>query len=54
VPAEEAEVMHAAAEQLGPVATPVEDLLASLVPDSTAEYQTLVEEGWREHVLIAE
>ncbi len=54
VPVEEAEVMHAAAEQLGPAATPVEDLLASLVPDSTAEYQTRVEEGWREHVLIAE
>lgn len=41
-----------AAQQLGPAATPVEDLARSLVSDSAGEYQSMVETGWREHVLI--
>jgi len=38
--------------QLGAAATPAADLAASLVGDSAGEYQTLVEEGWRQRVLI--
>ncbi len=44
--------LAAAAQQLGPAATPVEDLARSLVSDSAGEYQSMVETGWREHVLI--
>ncbi|HMQ32072.1 MAG TPA: ABC transporter substrate-binding protein [Chloroflexaceae bacterium] len=47
------DALEAAQSQLGPAATPAEDLAASLVGDSAGEYQTLVEEGWREKVLIA-
>jgi putative spermidine/putrescine transport system substrate-binding protein len=46
------DALNAAQAQLGAAATPAEDLAASLVGDSAAEYQTLVEEGWRENVLI--
>ncbi|HMP43443.1 MAG TPA: ABC transporter substrate-binding protein, partial [Roseiflexaceae bacterium] len=44
--------LDAAQTRLGAAAAPAADLAASLVGDSAAEYQTLVEEGWREHVLI--
>lgn len=43
-----------AINQLGPAATDPLDLITSLVPDSSPEYQTLVEEGWRQNVLIGE
>lgn len=46
------QALEAAQAQLGAAATPAEDLAASLVGDSAGEYQTLVEEGWRESVLI--
>ncbi|NJM05747.1 ABC transporter substrate-binding protein [Candidatus Gracilibacteria bacterium] len=46
--------LNAAQEQLGPMATPAEDLAAALVGDSAGEYQSLVEEGWRQNVLIGE
>ncbi len=41
-----------AAAQLGESATPADDLANSLVGDSAAPYQSLVEEGWRTNVLI--
>ena len=44
--------LEAAQAQLGAAATPAADLAASLVGDSAGEYQTLVEEGWRENVLL--
>jgi putative spermidine/putrescine transport system substrate-binding protein len=44
--------LQAAAEKLGLAATPAEDLAKSLVGDAAAPYQTLVEQGWRENVLI--
>lgn len=46
--------LEEAAQQLGEAATPADRLAESLVGDSSAEYQTLVEQGWREHVLIGE
>ncbi len=45
-------LLEEAAQQLGPSATPVEDLRRSLVPDSAPAYQNMVEQGWRAHVLI--
>lgn len=48
------QALEAAQAQLGAAATPAEDLAASLVGDSAGEYQTLVEEGWRESVLIGQ
>ncbi len=47
-------LLEAAAEELGPAATDPRDLLDSLTPDSSGEYQTLVEEGWRLNVLLEE
>lgn len=44
--------LDAAQARLGEAATPAEDLARSLVGDSAGEYQSLVEEGWRQHVLI--
>ena len=44
--------LTAAQAQLGDAATPAQDLAKSLVGDSAAAYQGLVEEGWRQHVLI--
>ncbi len=41
-----------AAQQLGPAATPPEDLAKSLVGDAAGPYQNLVEQGWRQFVLI--
>lgn len=41
-----------AAAQLGDSATPAADLANSLVGDSAASYQALVEEGWRANVLV--
>lgn len=48
------DALSAAQARLGAAATPAEDLAAALVGDSAGEYQTLVEEGWREHVLLAQ
>jgi putative spermidine/putrescine transport system substrate-binding protein len=45
--------LQAAQTRLGEAATPAADLATSLVGDSSGEYQTLVEEGWRQSVLIA-
>lgn len=44
--------LQQAQSELGEAATPAEDLANALVGDAAGEYQTLVEEGWREHVLI--
>jgi putative spermidine/putrescine transport system substrate-binding protein len=44
--------LEAAASQLGESATPATDLATSLVGDSAAPYQALVEEGWRANVLV--
>ncbi|NCC31958.1 MAG: hypothetical protein EOM24_08015, partial [Chloroflexia bacterium] len=44
--------LEEAQAQLGDAATPAEDLARSLVADSSGEYQSLVEEGWRQFVLI--
>ncbi len=46
------DALRAAQAQLGAAATPAEDLAGALVGDSAGEYQTLVEEGWRQFVLI--
>ncbi len=43
--------LQEAAEKLGDSATPAEDLAASLVGDSSPEYQVLVEQAWVENVL---
>ncbi len=40
-----------AAAKLGDSATPASDLANSLVGDSAAEYQNLLEQGWQENVL---
>ncbi|GAB4428293.1 MAG: ABC transporter substrate-binding protein [Chloroflexi bacterium OHK40] len=47
------DALSAAQARLGEAATPAADLAAALVGDSAGAYQTLVEEGWREHVLLA-
>jgi putative spermidine/putrescine transport system substrate-binding protein len=49
---EQRAALAAAQTRLGDAATPAADLANSLVGDSAGEYQTLVEEGWRERVLI--
>ncbi len=46
------QVLETALQKLGEAATPAEDLAKSLVGDAAAPYQSLVEEGWRENVLI--
>lgn len=46
------DALQAAQNQLGDPATPAADLAKSLVGDSAGEYQTMVEEGWRQFVLI--
>ncbi len=43
--------LEAAASQLGDAATPASDLANSLVGDSAAEYQNLLEQGWLKFVL---
>ncbi len=43
-----------AAARLGDAATPASELAKSLVGDTAAEYQNLVEQGWRTHVLQGE
>jgi len=43
--------LQSAATKLGDSATPASDLAKSLVGDSAAEYQTLVEQGWTKSVL---
>lgn len=43
--------LQAAATQLGEAATPASELAKALVGDSAAEYQSLVEQGWRTNVL---
>ncbi len=47
-------MLEAAMNRLGAAATPPADLLKSLVPDAAPEYQSLVEAGWREFVLIGD
>ncbi|MDZ4719615.1 MAG: ABC transporter substrate-binding protein [Roseiflexaceae bacterium] len=44
--------LKAAQAQLGDAATPAGDLAKALVGDSAGQYQPLVEEGWRQHVLV--
>lgn len=44
--------LQRAQSELGEAATPAADLAKSLVGDSAGEYQSLVEEGWRQNVLI--
>ncbi|GAB4532860.1 MAG: ABC transporter substrate-binding protein [Anaerolineales bacterium] len=46
------QALEAALQKLGQAATPAEDLAKSLVGDAAAPYQSLVEEGWRDNVLI--
>lgn len=46
--------LEAALQNLGEAATPAGDLAKSLVGDAAAPYQALVEEGWREQVLIGD
>ncbi len=43
--------LETAASQLGDTATPASDLAKSLVGDSAAEYQNLIEQGWATNVL---
>ncbi|MBI2333774.1 MAG: ABC transporter substrate-binding protein [Chloroflexi bacterium] len=43
--------LQTASTKLGDSATPVSDLAKSLVGDSAAEYQNLIEQGWLENVL---
>lgn len=43
--------LEASAAKLGEAATPASDLANSLVGDSAAEYQTLVQQGWSKFVL---
>lgn len=45
--------LQEAAKKLGDAATPPADLAKSLVGNSAAQYQNLVEEGWRQNVLIS-
>ncbi len=46
------DLLQDATEQLGDAATPPADLARSLVGDSAPEYQGLIEEGWRQFVLM--
>jgi putative spermidine/putrescine transport system substrate-binding protein len=48
---EQAALLKDAASKLGASATPAEEMAKSLVGDSAAEYQTLVEEEWLKNVL---
>jgi putative spermidine/putrescine transport system substrate-binding protein len=45
------EMLRDASRRLGKAATEPSDLAKSLVGDTAAEYQNLVEDGWREYVL---
>ncbi len=47
-------VLEEALKNLGEAATPAEDMAKSLVGDAASPYQAMVEEGWREFVLIGE
>ncbi len=47
------EALANAAAQLGESATPAADLANALVGDSAAPYQDLVEEGWRQNLLVS-
>jgi putative spermidine/putrescine transport system substrate-binding protein len=49
---EDVALLEEATEQLGPPAVDPVRLQEVLVPDSVAEYQTLIEEQWRANVLI--
>ena len=46
-------LLNDAVQRLGVAATSPADLAKSLVGDSSAQYQALVEEGWRQYVLLA-
>ncbi|MBT3189053.1 MAG: ABC transporter substrate-binding protein [Anaerolineae bacterium] len=45
-------MLEDALENLGEAATPADDMAKSLVGDAASPYQALVEDGWRENVLI--
>jgi putative spermidine/putrescine transport system substrate-binding protein len=47
-------LLEEAVAELGPAATDPVDLAEAMVPDAATEYQNLVEQGWRENVLIGE
>lgn len=47
-------LLEEAARQLGPAATDPVDLANALAVDAAAPYQSLVEQGWRENVLIGQ
>ncbi|MBT3338080.1 MAG: ABC transporter substrate-binding protein [Anaerolineae bacterium] len=47
-------VLEDALANLGEAATPAEDMAKSLVGDAASPYQSMVEEGWREFVLIGQ
>ncbi|MBT3313867.1 MAG: ABC transporter substrate-binding protein [Anaerolineae bacterium] len=47
-------VLEDALANLGEAATPAEDMAKSLVGDAASPYQSMVEEGWRENVLIGQ
>ena len=47
-------VLEEALANLGEAATPAEDMAKSLVGDAASPYQAMVEDGWRENVLIGQ
>lgn len=51
---DDAALLEDAAMRLGVAATPPTELADSLVADSSAEYQTLLEQEWRTNVLLGE
>jgi hypothetical protein len=46
-----AAILKESASKLGDSATPASELAKSLVGDTAAEYQNLIEHGWLENVL---
>lgn len=52
VPESSRKVLEEAAERLSPYATPAEDLVRAMASDMAPEYQTTVEDGWRDNVLM--
>ncbi len=52
VPEEERQVLEEAAERLAPYATPAEELVAAFAGDTAPRYQALIEQEWRDKVLM--
>ncbi len=52
VPEEDQQLLEDSAERLSPYATPAEDLQRAFAGDTDPQYQTLVEQEWREKVLM--